>query len=151
MFLSVALAPGRAQGYGWRSGGWGGGACLVPALGLLVGCAWPVAVGLLGLATGLVHGSLSQTDGLGLLVLAKWLGGLGSVLLCWLLRLGGGDRGGGLEGGMGGCSVWVGGCVSSSWMWGHQHLDRLRGDGRAELDNVSTWADTPHHCLLQWQ
>ncbi|MEQ2257323.1 hypothetical protein ILYODFUR_033674 [Ilyodon furcidens] len=33
-----------------------------------------------------------------------------------------------------------GGVVSSSWMWVHRHLDRLSGDGRAELDNVSPWA-----------
>ncbi|MEQ2307200.1 hypothetical protein AMECASPLE_015950 [Ameca splendens] len=46
VFPSVALAPGRAQGYGWRSGGWGSGACLVPALGQLMRCAWPGAVDL---------------------------------------------------------------------------------------------------------
>ncbi|MEQ2196600.1 hypothetical protein XENOCAPTIV_005035 [Xenoophorus captivus] len=38
----------------------------------------------------------------------------------------------------GAASCWV--VVSSSWMWGHRHLDRLSGNGRAELDNVSPWA-----------
>ncbi|MEQ2241635.1 hypothetical protein ILYODFUR_027357 [Ilyodon furcidens] len=120
MLLSVALAPGRAHGYGWWSGGWGGGACLVLALGWLVGCAWPGAVGLPGPVTRLVHVCLSQTDGPGLLVLAEWLGGLPGVLLCWLLSLGW-DQGGGLEAGMWGCSVWglcpLLGCgVNSIWI-----------------------------------
>ncbi|MED6250079.1 hypothetical protein ATANTOWER_024364 [Ataeniobius toweri] len=101
MLPSVALAPGWAQGYGWRSGGLGGGAYLVR----LMRCAWPGVVGLPGPVTRLVDVSLSRTDGLGLLTLAEWLGRLGGVLLCWLLCLGG-DQGGGLGGGMGDCSVW---------------------------------------------
>ncbi|MEQ2225205.1 hypothetical protein ILYODFUR_015111 [Ilyodon furcidens] len=68
MLPSVAPAPGWAQGYGWRSGGWGGGACLVPALGRLMRRAWPGTVGLPGPVTRLVHVSLSWTDGLGLLM-----------------------------------------------------------------------------------
>ncbi|MEQ2287133.1 hypothetical protein AMECASPLE_009384 [Ameca splendens] len=41
---------------------------------------------------------------------------------------------------MEGCSVLSGGVVSFSWMWGHQHLDWLSGDGRPELDYVSPCA-----------
>ncbi|MED6259554.1 hypothetical protein ATANTOWER_025084, partial [Ataeniobius toweri] len=139
MLPSVALAPGRAQGYDWRSGGWGSGACLMPALGRLMGCAWPGAVGLPGPVTRLVHVSLLQTDELGLPTVAELLGGHVGVLLCWLLCLGG-NQGSWLGSGMGDSSVWGEGVVSSSWMWGHRHLDRLSGNGRAELDDVSTWA-----------
>ncbi|MEQ2244299.1 hypothetical protein ILYODFUR_015637 [Ilyodon furcidens] len=49
----------------------GSGACLVPALGQLMGCAWPGAVGRPGPVTRLVCVSLTQTDGLSLLALGE--------------------------------------------------------------------------------